>query len=100
MHLDKRINGHFAISHLPSGMGFSFHTFSDQEKAAEAMIEISRLRNRWVDIPVSEENKLMGDIEAICTKHGGSLLPAKIGRPEASSLNGYEEPTVDETENK
>lgn len=95
----------YQIAHLPSGMCFgaaednTIWIFSTVEQAAQAMIEISRLRNRWVELP--EDNDDGQQIDVICRKHGGTVSRGKDG-PDAlkreKSLNGYEEPTIERKE--
>lgn len=87
----------FMIVHLPSGMNIGGYQFKTEEVAAEAMIEISRLRNRWVEIPENEKKKLTDDIERIVRKYNvtESLLVDQTPR---QNFNGYEEPVFEKDE--
>lgn len=94
---------HWLIAHLPSGLVVGAEekdtvwTFTSAESAAGAMIEISRLRNRWVEIPASEFDKTASQVDDICRRHagiirGGKDRPAELKR---ASINGYEEPFIE-----
>lgn len=104
-----RNNVHWLIAHLPSGLMVggnetnTIWTFPTAHTAAEAMLEISRMRNRWVEIPESELEKDATAIDVICAKHsgvirGGMDKPHDVAR--RKSLNGYTEPVVEKEESE
>lgn len=87
--------GQWLLAHLPSGLSISGWSFKNKDQAAEAMLEIALLRNRWTDIPPGEIEKLKTAVDAICERLG-AIKQERQGTPlPKNSLNGYIEPTFD-----
>jgi hypothetical protein len=77
------------ISHLPSGclIGAGFSTV---DQAAEAMVEIAKLRNDWAVFQEADATlKLRNQVAKILERHKGEL---RAGRKEIQfpHLNGYQ----------
>lgn len=88
--------GMWGITHLPSGFLVSSQSFLTQIEAAKAMIEISKLRNRWVDIPEAELPALLEKFELICNANGGRERGINsTDRPGSETFNQYDTPTID-----
>ncbi len=83
----------WTIFHVPSGSSImSCHClFRYKATAVEAMMEISRLKNRWIFDDQEEMLKLREAISEIGKKHGGVALDRGHGRVAfRQDLNGYD----------
>jgi len=87
----------WSITHLPSGMSLrnGYCWFKTVEQATAAMVEISKLRNSWdfIDVTDEERTRLRDQVREIAERHGGSSPPDGWGEnytSYSSGFNGYE----------
>lgn len=83
----------WTLTHLPSGTSLKNGNciFRNVESAVGAMIEISRLRNSWDFIDISDEERLVlrDTVSEIGKKFGGMDGKGKEYAAYRSGLNGY-----------
>jgi hypothetical protein len=87
--VDQLFDDDWRITHLPTGR-CAASGFPNIESAADAAVEIERLRNDW-SIMTREDftPELRDKCAAICQAHGGTVGAGKDSLPKRPEYNGY-----------